>query len=159
MRIGNWVEEQYSREAAEIKATKGDTLKDFIKALEAHQTSVAKSKDEARNTKRIEPKMGEPAFMLFSHGPTFNEKFSAAMSSLHYTDPASREYGAASNDRAHKSFFYGSKHIDQYVPKVNPNPRLALMSTKQEQWVSQSGQKIPYEPSMYDSVSKLAFAK
>jgi hypothetical protein len=31
----------------------------------------------------------------------------------------------------HKTFFYGSKHIDQVVPNVSPNPRQALMSSKQ----------------------------
>ena len=43
-------------------------------------------------------------------------------------------YGAESNDRVHKSFFYGSKHIDQYVPKVDPNPRMVLMTAKQAEW-------------------------
>lgn len=46
------------------------------------------------------------------------------------------DYGAESNDRVHKSFFYGSKHIDQYVPKVEPNPRMELTSAKQAEWAT-----------------------
>ena len=52
------------------------------------------------------------------------------MSSLHYTDPAAR----GPNDVVHKSFFYGSKHIDQYVPLQDPNPRSSLTNLKTAQW-------------------------
>ena len=157
VRIGNWVEEMFGHEAKLIKESKGDTLKDFIKTMEAAQTAVAMSKDEAQNTKRIEPKMGEPGYMLFSHGPTFNEKFAASMSALHFSDPAQRDFGAASNDRVHKSFFYGSKHIDQYVPKVNPNPRMQLTMSKRQGWAEQMGQAGPVDLDMYNTVHKVTY--
>ena len=64
------------------------------------------------------------------------------MTSLHFTDPKVREYGAASDDRVHKSFFYGSKHIDQYVPPVNPNARMVLMNAKASEWAAGYGNAL-----------------
>ena len=56
-------------------------------------------------------------------------------------------YGAESNDRVHKSFFYGSKHIDQYVPKTSPHPRMELTMSKQNEWAKQG------QPAMYQTTS------
>ena len=80
--------------------------------------------------------MGVPGKLIFSHGRKTGESFAAAISALHFTDPETRAYGAASNDRVHKSFFYGSKHIDQYVPKTNPNPRMELTMAKEAAWAA-----------------------
>ena len=57
-------------------------------------------------------------------------------------------YGADSGDRVHKSFFYGSKHIDSYVPKVDPQPRLSHTNAKQAQWQAQMAPAAPTDPSM-----------
>ena len=43
---------------------------------------------------RVEPKTGVSGSMLFSHGPEFGLSFSAAMTALHFNDPAQREYAA-----------------------------------------------------------------
>ena len=59
------------------------------------------------------------------------------------------DYGAASNDRVHKSFFYGSKHIDQYVPKVSADPRMGLTMSKQTEWAGQQLPAVPANPGMY----------
>ena len=70
-------------------------------------------------------------------------------------------YGAESNDRVHKSFFYGSKHIDQYVPAVSPNPRLELMTAKQVEWGAQMPPAVPANPDMYKTTamaSSMAYA-
>ena len=71
------------------------------------------------------------------------------------------DYGAESNDRVHKSFFYGSKHIDQYVPKANPNPRMELTQAKQAQWAQQMPPTAPTQPNMYQTTaaaSSLAYS-
>ena len=71
------------------------------------------------------------------------------------------EYGAESNDRVHKSFFYGSKHIDQYVPKVNGNPRMDLTQAKQAQWAQQLPPTAPTKANMYETTalaSSMAYA-
>jgi len=60
---------------------------------------------------------------LFSHGAEFGQKFQASMSRMHYTDPSTREWGAASSDRVHKTFYYGNKHIDLKVGTAPPLPR------------------------------------
>jgi hypothetical protein len=63
-------------------------------------------------------------------------------------------YGAASGDRVYKSMFYGSKHIDQYVPKTDPNPNLDLMTAKQSEWAKQHPQALPTNPvDMYKTTS------
>ena len=62
-------------------------------------------------------------------------------------------YGAESNDRVHKSFFYGSKHIDQYVPKVDPNPRTSLMDSKKGEWATEMPPAIPANPDMYTTTA------
>ena len=65
-------------------------------------------------------------------------------------------YGAESNDRVHKSFFYGSKHIDQYVPKVNPNPRMELTMAKQAEWAQQMPSSGA-NPAMYQTTAKASW--
>ena len=62
-----------------------------------------------------------------------------------------------SQDRVMMSFFYGSKHIDRLVPKVEPMPRRALMESKQAEWAMQSHQARPVELSMYQTTNQLAF--
>ena len=62
-------------------------------------------------------------------------------------------YGAESNDRVHKSFFYGSKHIDQYVPKVSANPRMGLTGIKAAEWAQQVPPKAPVNTNMYTTTA------
>ena len=40
-----------------------------------------------------DPKPDEPAALLFSHGAVMGTEYHASMSSLHYSDPAAREFG------------------------------------------------------------------
>jgi hypothetical protein len=50
--------------------------------------------------------------------------------------------------------FYGSKHIDQYVPKTDPNPVLSLMDAKQIEWTMQKPQAQPINPAdMYKTTA------
>lgn len=149
VRIGNWVEEQFGREATGA----GDSLKQFMRAQETAATAMGGAEAPARSM-RVEPNLGVPADMLFSHGRTFSTKFEAAMTALHYTDPSKRSYGAASNDRVHKSFFYGSKHIDAFVPLCDPNVRLQLTASKQAQWAGQQSPQLPTGPDMYQTTYK-----
>ena len=155
VRISNWVEEQFGREAAES----GTRMMEFTKRQEEYQTAAASNASETARTMRVEPNMGVPGALLFSHGRTTGEKFGAAMSALHYTDPATRSYGAASNDRVHKSFFYGSKHIDAYVPKTSPHPRMTLTAQKQAQWGAQVAPQAPTDPGMYATSSQIIYKK
>ena len=48
-----------------------------------------------------------------------------------------------SQDRVYKSMFYGSKHIDQYVPKTDPRPRVDQMAGKQAEWSLQNPPQVP----------------
>ena len=48
-----------------------------------------------------------------------------------------------SQDRVYKSMFYGSKHIDQYVPKTDPRPRTEHMAGKQAEWSLQKAPQVP----------------
>lgn len=153
VRIGNWVEEQFTQEAATIE----NRMKEFTMKQEAAQIAAA-SKNVEKNM-RVEPNMGVPGDILFSHGRTYNEKFGASMTALHFTNPGSREYGAESNDRVHKSFFYGSKHIDAHVPKTEPNPRMELTSAKQAEWAAHQAPAAPTDPSMYQTTSKIGYAQ
>ena len=146
--VGNWVEEQFSREAA---ANSQDMAK-FLKAQDEAHVAMAKSQQYLRN-ERIEPNKGVASGMLFSHGKSLGETFGASMTALHFSDPQARAYGAESNDRVHKSFFYGSKHIDQFVPKVSPNPRMALTMTKQAEWAQQMPPQAPVNKVMYETTA------
>jgi len=139
VRIGNWVEEQFSQEAA---AGMGCDMEKFLRTQQMEHVAKAKAQQVERN-ERIEPNVGVPSAMLFSHGKEHGEKYGAAMSALHFSDPAQRAHGAESNDRVHKTFFYGSKHIDQYVPDVSPNPRMELTMGKQAQWAQQQPAAAP----------------
>ena len=67
------------------------------------------------------------------------------------TDPAARDYGAKSGDRVHKSYFYGSKHIDAHVPKCDPNPRMQLTTLKQNQWSNEAAPVVPQASASYVS--------
>ena len=98
VRIGNWVEEQFGREAEGA----ADSLKAFMAAQEA--AAIAASSTVGRAA-RADPKQPVDGTMLFSHGPEFGGKYQASSYALHFTDPASRVYGADSGDRVHKSFF------------------------------------------------------
>jgi len=153
VRISNWVEEKFGQEAV----GNGQKLKDFMKKQEASDIAAATAAGDWAKAMRVEPKMGVPGDMLFSHGKEFAEKFGASMTYLHFTDPSSREYGAASDDRVHKSFFYGSKHIDAFVPKVEPNPRLALTSSKQVQWQQQMAPMRPTSGDMYATMNSVMY--
>ena len=157
VRISNWVEEQFGQEAAQPGAA--TRMMEFTKRQEESQIASGSNASETARTMRIEPKMGVPGALLFSHGRTQGEKYGAAMSALHYTDPASRTYGPTSNDRVHKSFFYGSKHIDVYVPKTSPNPRMTLTAQKQAQWGAQIAPTAPTGPDMYTTSSQIIYKK
>ena len=103
----------------------------------------------------VEPKQGVHNAMLFSHGPEMGLDFKATMTALHFTDPLKRDPDMVnSNDRVHKSFFYGSKHIDFIVPKVAPHPRLELMSSKKGIWNEQMTQPLPVRLDMYETTNK-----
>ncbi len=149
VRIGNWVEEQFGREASAA----GDSLQKFMAAQETAETSAAPT-----HNMRVEPNLGVSADMLFSHGRNFSTKFGAAMTSLHFTDPSKRSYGATSNDRVHKSFFYGSKHIDAFVPLADPNPRTSLTEAKRAQWAKESAPSLPTASGMYQTTSLATYA-
>lgn len=153
VRISNWVEEQCGVEAKD----NGNQMRDFTIRQESEFLASAMSTQTERSM-RVEPNLGVPGVTLFSHGRTFGDKFGASMSSLHYTDPAERTYGAESNDRVHKSFFYGSKHIDAYVPKTNPKLRMTLTEMKRAEWATQVAPQAPTDSSMYATSSSLAFA-
>ena len=116
---------------------------------------MASIKPPDRNV-RVEPKMGVDATMLFSHGKTHGQKFVASMSALHYTNPATRPYGIG-GDRVHKTYFWGTKHIDNIVPQNDPNPRLALTNSKCAQWYVNKAPSVPVAPASYLSESKLHF--
>lgn len=148
--IGNWVEEQFGREAHSC----GDSLKDFMATREAARIEMGRKPWERSKPVRSRTDDGVPAPMLFSHGKEANTKYEAAMSSLHFTDPTTRSYGPESNDRVHKSFYYGSKHIDAFVPPSDPNPRTNLMVSKGAQWAAEARPSVPVDASMYVSESK-----
>ena len=106
VRIGNWVEDRYGREA-DAPSTQGggqNRMKNFVAAEEAHRLSLAVV-DRTRN-QRQEPNLGLLGSNLFSHGPKMSMEFGASMARLHFTDPAKRDYGALSGDRVYKSMFY-----------------------------------------------------
>jgi len=146
IRIGNWVEEQFGREAP----MSADTLKNFMKAQEmAHAAAYVPPE---RNI-RVEPNLGVPATMLFSHGKELGQKFVASMSSLHYTDPSAREM----QDRVHKTYYWGTKHIDATVPANDPNPRQALSSSKRAQWEAEKPPMVPVAPASYLSESRKTY--
>ena len=153
VRIGNWVEEQFGVEAA----ANGDRMKEFTKRQEIEQIAAATSKFE--KNQRVEPNLGVPGAVLFSHGKTMSEPFGASMTALHFKNPSQRAYGAESNDRVHKSFFYGSKHIDAYVPKVEPNARVSLTEAKQAEGAAQKAPAVPTDPGMYQTTSLLGYAR
>lgn len=85
VRIGNWVEEQFSTEA---KKNAYD-MQNFLAAQEEAHVELAKSQT-AESNKRIEPNLGVHANMLFSHGKVHGQKFGAAMTGLHFSDPQQR---------------------------------------------------------------------
>ena len=85
VRIGNWVEEQFGRESE----SNNKEMEKFLKEHEAAQVELAKSVQFVKN-ERIEPNMGVASGMLFSHGPKHGLKFGAAMTALHFSDPAAR---------------------------------------------------------------------
>lgn len=147
VRIGNWVEEQFSREAP----SQVDSLKNFMKAQEA--AHVASYVPPERNV-RVEPNLGVPATMLFSHGKELGQRYEASISQLHYTDPASRQYGFKSQDRVHKTYYWGTKHIDAVVPSNDPNPRQALTTLKRQQWEAEKPALQPVAPASYMSESQ-----
>ena len=140
VRIGNWVEEQFSKEAE----GHGKKMETFLKEQEEAKIAAARALQFTKN-ERIEPNMGVKTAMLFSHGPELGLKFGASMTALHFSDPAARAYGAESNDRVHKTFFYGSKHIDKYVPRVNPNPPMELTGIKEAEWAMQAKPSKPVD--------------
>jgi len=150
VRIGNWVEEQFGVEAPMTK----DALRNFMKAQE--QAHTAAYVPPERNV-RVEPNLGVSAKMLFSHGKELGNKFEASMSALHYTDPTTRQYGAKSQDRVHKTYYWGTKHIDAGVPMNDPNPRQALTNTKLARWGAEKPPSVPVAPATYVSLSKASW--
>jgi len=142
VRIGNWVEELYGSTAAETR----DSLKEFM----ARQQQFSKSTDNAHRVGQrtstfpvalapvaiVDPKPDETADTLFSHGPVMGVRFNASMNDMHYCDPELRAYGAMSDNRVHKTHFYGSKHVDAFVPFNDPYPRTRLMDAKAAEWAA-----------------------
>tara|TARA_B110001452_G_scaffold97189_1_gene80400 strand:+ start:354 stop:743 length:390 start_codon:yes stop_codon:yes gene_type:complete len=122
------------------------------------QAQIAKSSTKGRAA-RADPKQPVEGSMLFSHGPQFGLKFGASMSHLHFTDPAKRDFGALSQDRVHKTFFFGSKHIDKYVPKVSPAPRTSLYESKLPVWAGSGAPKLPVDAGMYTTMSKISYGQ
>lgn len=54
----------------------------------------------------------------------------------------------------------GNKHIDlRHAPKVEPNPRMALMASKAPEWNASKAQLQPYDAGMYTSTAKGAWGK
>lgn len=133
-----------------------------MKTKEAADISAARAApangvvDGAVPPARVPPKLLSCSqAQLFSHGPELGLSFQAAMTSLHFTDPAKRDSDMVnSNDRVHKSFFYGSKHIDFQVPKIDPNARVELMSSKKDVWAGQAAQPLPIRTDMYTTTNK-----
>jgi len=142
VRIGNWVEEQFGAEAP----MDNTRMEKYLAAEEAAHVTLAKSQQLVRN-ERVEPNLGVASNMLFSHGKEHGEKYGASMTALHFSNPDSRDFGAESHDRVHKTFFYGSKHIDQFVPAVDPNARMNLTMAKQAEWAQQA------TPDMYQTTA------
>ena len=116
------------------------------------QAQIAASSTQGRAA-RADPKQPVDGSMLFAHGPEFGLKFGASMTHLHFTDPAKRDFGAASQDRVHKTFFFGNKHIDFLVPVQEPNPRHALEQAKAPAWNGSKPFAAPCDPDMYASVA------
>jgi hypothetical protein len=85
VRIGNWVEEQFGQEAPK----NCHQMENFHTAAEEAHVALAKAQSFERN-QRVEPNMGVPAKMLFSHGKTHGETFGASMTELHFSEPTSR---------------------------------------------------------------------
>jgi len=140
VRIANWVEDQFGAEHASAP-----TMVD----MESTMVPKAVYKGAVERTKVMDPKPDEHLHHLFSHGPSPGEPYYASMSNLHYTDPTTREYGAKSDQRVHKSQFFGSKHVDAYVPFCDPNPRLGLMTAKAAQWQLEAPPKGAAPKDMY----------
>ena len=122
------------------------------------QAQIAASSTSGKAA-RADPKQAVEAATLFSHGPTFGLKFGASMAHLHYTDPAQRDFGAGSQDRVHKTFFFGSKHIDKYVPKVSPAPRTSLFESKLPLWAGSTVPKQPIDAGMYTSMASISWGQ
>ena len=158
VRVGNWVEELAGREAELAPPEGKDTLKKFMIAQEQRQIALSSTFGQAA---RAEPKQPVDGNMLFSHGPVFGLNFQASMSALHFTDPATRAYGFDSNDRVHKTFFFGNKHIDRVVPKVQPHPRYELMQAKAPMWDASRAMLRPggngTNSPMYDSTASASW--
>jgi len=142
VRIGNWVEEQFGAEAQDNTIPSIRFINEEAQAPKPGGKAV------------VEIKRDEPAHMIFSHGPNPNERFNASMNNLHYTHPGDREYGATSSSRVHKSHFYGSKHVDTYVPLKDPNPRMTLTQKKQAQWAAEAAPKTVVPPDMYKTTAR-----
>ena len=123
VRIGNWVEELFGKEAPD--------------APPLQISSIPQAPTTACQALVADPKGGEPADLLFSHGSTFGQSFNATMNGLHYSSPAQREYGARSSDRVHNTFYWGSKHMDSTVPATDPNARTALLEAKRQRWADE----------------------
>ena len=87
VRIGNWVEEQKSQEAAASAADQ--RMEKFLATQEEAHIAYAKAQEFQKN-ERVEPNLGIASQMLFSHGKTHGEKYSAAMTALHFSDPSKR---------------------------------------------------------------------
>ena len=160
VRVGNWVEELAGREAELAPPEGKDTLKKFMIAQEQRQIALSSIFGQAA---RAEPKQPVDGNMLFSHGPVFGLNFQASMSALHFTDPATRAYGFDSNDRVHKTFFFGNKHIDRVVPKVQPHPRYELMQAKAPMWDASRAMLRPggngTNSPMYDSTASASWSQ
>ena len=48
-----------------------------------------------------------------------------------------------------------TKRFDQYVPNVNPNPRMELTATKAAEWAVQKPPSLPVKADMYNTTSLL----
>ena len=172
VRIGNWVEDQF-----------GDQAPD---APELRVAPIEPAPMPEHSARIVDPKSDEPAELLFSHGQTMGMSYGASMNDLHYTHPDSRAHGAESLDRAHRTFFWGSKMMDRTCatarhaparpeggpvrlltfgaayygrcPLSDPNARTLLTDAKRAQWAAEQKPTRPVAADMYMTTNSVAHA-
>lgn len=143
VRIGNWVEEQFGDEAP-VAPKLQIAASPYAPAMPLHGGRAAP------------PKPDEAADVLFSHGKEFGQSFQATSNGLHYPPPATREYGATSSDRVHRTFFWGSKRRDANCPLTDANAPTTLLDAKRQEWASDQKSTAPVSPDMYRTVNAVA---
>ena len=131
VRVGNWVEELFGEEAP------------VQEPLTLSAPPLAPPPQVKREVG--EGAKGQPAVLLFSHGSSFGQDFSASMTGLHFSPPKERVFEKNGNwtERVHRTFYWGEKATDMSVPATDPNARTALMDAKRAQWKSEEKPCVP----------------